>query len=76
MSRRDQSEARVRSLASYGLSARSAVRRPIPGHPARNPSGFDRLIGPLRSSLGGLWMVHGVRSAILPRERASLAEGG
>jgi len=25
----------VRSLASYGLSARTAVRRHIPGHPAR-----------------------------------------
>ena len=35
MNSRDQSEARVRSLASYGLSARTAVRRHIPGHPAR-----------------------------------------
>jgi hypothetical protein len=43
ISSRDQREACVRSLASYGLSARTAVRRHVPGHPARNPSGIQSL---------------------------------
>src|ERR1039458_6936600 len=35
MSSLGRNEARVCSLASYGLSARTAVRRHIPGHPSR-----------------------------------------
>jgi len=44
----------VRSLASHGLSARTVVRRHIPGHPGRNPSGIQGLFCLLFPGLAGV----------------------